>query len=152
LNTSIRKIKADDQIELYNSIAEVWSVITDISSYYKWWPKVVSINISNFNKSILGTEFEVKPLNGQSFSCRIESIIPKEEIKINYFDGLYRGEAKWRLVENKNSTTVSYQVDLIIVNKLIIVLSYFLPISKIHSLIFQKIFLGLQRFLADRHH
>lgn len=148
----MRKIQANDKIELNNSIDEVWSVITIIPSYYKWWPKVVKIKVSNFNEKIIGTEFEVKPLNGQSFSCRIESIIPNEEIKLHYFAGLYRGEGKWQLVKNKNSVTVSYQVDLVIVNKLIIVLSYFLPISKIHSFVFQKIFLGMQGYLSNRHH
>ncbi len=148
----IRKIQANDKIELNNSIDKIWNVLIDIPNYYKWWPKIVSIEVSNFNVKIVGTEFTVKPFNGQSFSCRIESIILKEEIILNYFDGLYRGEGKWKLIGNKNSTTVSYQVNLIILNKLIIVLSYFLPISKIHSFVFQKIFLGLQRYLSNRQH
>ena len=146
----MRKIQACDKIEINNSIEGVWNVLIDIPSYHKWWPKVVNIKVANFSKSIIGTEFIVKPLNGQSFSCRIESIIPKEEIGLYYFDGLYHGYGKWRLKDFNNSTIVSYKVDLIIINNFIILLSYFLPISKIHSKVFQKIFVGLQKYLSNR--
>lgn len=148
----MRKIQASDSIKLNYSIDEVWNVITDIPSYQKWWPNVVKIKVSNYSDRILETEFEIKPLNGQSFSCRIETVNPMEEIKLNYFDGLYRGYGKWIFKEKDNSTILSYEVDLIIVNKLIILISYFLPVSKIHSLVFQKIFIGLQSYLCNRQH
>lgn len=141
----MRKIQANDKIELNNSIDKVWNVLIDIPNYYKWWTRIVSIDVSNFSDKIVGTEFTVKPFNGQSFSCRIESIILKEEIILNYFDGLYRGEGKWKLIGNKNSTTVSYQVNLIIVNKLIIVLSYFLPISKNTLICISKDIFGIAK-------
>lgn len=146
----MRKIQAFDKIELNNSIGEVWNVLIDIPSYHIWWPKVVKIEVSNFSNKIIDTEFIVKPFNGQPFSCRVESFDSNKELKLNYFDGLYRGSGKWQLVNKINSTLVSYQVDLIIVNKFVIVLSYFLPISKIHSIVFQKIFVGLQKYLSYR--
>lgn len=146
----MRKIQACDKIELNNSIDEVWNVLFDIPSYHKWWPKVINIKVSNFSNKIIDTEFIVKPFNGQPFSCKVESFDPNKELKLNYFDGLYRGYGKWQLVNKINSTLVSYEVDLIIVNKFVIVLSYFLPISKIHSIVFQKIFVGLQKYLSYR--
>ncbi len=146
----IRKIQACDKIELNYSKNDIWNTLIDIPNYHKWWPKVVKIEVSNFNNNITGTEFIVKPFNGQSFSCIIESLFPQDEIILNYFEGLYRGYGKWKINENSNSTVLSYEVDLIIVNKLIIVLSCLLPISKLHSIVFQKIFSGLRNYLSSR--
>jgi ribosome-associated toxin RatA of RatAB toxin-antitoxin module len=146
----MRIIQACDKIELNKSIDEVWNVLIDIPSYHKWWPKVVNIEVSNFSDKIVETLFVVKQFGGQSFSCRVETLTPKKEIKLNYFEGLYRGEGKWELKSKSNSTIISYSVDLIIVNKLIVFLSYILPISKIHSLIFMKIFSGLKEYLLNR--
>ncbi|MFZ1281117.1 MAG: SRPBCC family protein [Ignavibacteriaceae bacterium] len=146
----MRKIQACDSIKLTNSIDEIWNVLIDIPSYQKWWPKVIDINVSNYSDKITGTDFVVKPFGGQSFSCRIESIVPMNEINLFYFDGLYRGKGNWDIKSYNNLANVSYSVDLIIVNKFVIALSYILPVAKIHSIVFKKIFSGLRNYLSNR--
>jgi ribosome-associated toxin RatA of RatAB toxin-antitoxin module len=99
--------------------------------------------VSNFNKEIVNTQFEARPLSGKSFSCRVVSIVPKKEIKLNYFEGIYIGEGVWNIESKENLISVSYKVDLEIVNKSIIILSKIIPIPKLHSMIFKRILAGL---------
>jgi len=137
------KIKARDEIILNCSIDEVWKILINIPSYHKWWPKLVNLKVSNFNEDIVNTTFEARPLGGKSFSCKVVSVIPKKEIKLNYFEGIYRGEGVWK-VENKNNlVNVSYKVDLEIVDKSIAFLSRLVSIPKLHSMIFKRILKGL---------
>jgi ribosome-associated toxin RatA of RatAB toxin-antitoxin module len=137
------QIKAYDDIQLNCSVDDVWNVLTDIPQYYKWWPKSVNLKVSNFNEDIVNTTFEARPLGGKSFSCKVVSVILKKEIKLNYFEGIYRGEGVWK-VENKNNlVNVSYKVDLEIVDKSIAFLSRLVSIPKLHSMIFKRILKGL---------
>ncbi len=137
------QIKAHDEITINSSVENVWNILIDIPNYHKWWPKSVNLKVSNFNKEIVNTQFEARPLGGKSFSCKVVSLIPNKEIRMNYFDGIYRGEGIWKLERKENSITVSYNVDLEIVDKLIVLLSIVIPISKLHSMIFKKILNGL---------
>lgn len=145
-------IKASDKITLEHSRDDTWKVLIDIPSYYKWWPSQVKIEVYDYSNEIVGTTFIVRPLGGQSFSCRIKSIELHKEIRLEYFDGLYRGIGFWSLKSSNNSTAVSYTVDLVIFNKFVAALSYILPISKIHSRVFKNIFNGLKGYLDSRQH
>ena len=137
------QIKACDEILLNCSVDDVWNILTDVPSYHKWWPKSVNLKVSNFNKEIVNTQFEARPLGGKSFSCRVVSIVPKKEIKLNYFEGIYRGEGIWNIESKGNLISVSYKVDLEIVDKSIALLSRVIPIPKLHSMIFKRILAGL---------
>jgi ribosome-associated toxin RatA of RatAB toxin-antitoxin module len=137
------QIKACDEILINCSVDDVWYILTDIPSYNKWWPKSVNLKVSNFNKDIVNTQFEARPLGGKSFSCRVVSIVPKKEIKLNYFEGIYRGEGIWSIDRKERLILVSYKVDLEIVDKSIALLSRVIPIPKLHSMIFKRILAGL---------
>jgi len=139
------QIKACDEILLNCSVDDVWNILTDVPSYHKWWPKSVNLKVSNFNKEIVNTQFEARPLGGKSFSCRVVSIVPKKEIKLNYFKGIYRGEGIWKVEGKDGLVKVSYSVDLEIVDKSIALLSRIIPIPKLHSMIFKLILGGLKR-------
>ena len=139
------QIKAHDEILLNCSVDDVWNILTDVPSYHKWWPKSVNLKVSNFNKEIVNTQFEARPLGGKSFSCRVVSIVPKKEIKLNYFKGIYRGEGIWKVEGKDGLVKVSYSVDLEIVDKSIALLSRIIPIPKLHSMIFKLILGGLKR-------
>jgi ribosome-associated toxin RatA of RatAB toxin-antitoxin module len=143
-------IKASDKITLEHSSDDIWKVLIDIPSYYKWWPSQVKIEVYDYSNDIVGTIFVVRPLGGQSFSCRIKSIEENKEIRLEYYDGLYRGVGFWNLESYNSATVVSYTVDLEIFNKFVVALSYILPISKIHSWVFKNIFNGLKRYLNSR--
>jgi ribosome-associated toxin RatA of RatAB toxin-antitoxin module len=137
------QIKAHDEIKIDASVEDVWKILTDIPHYQNWWPKSVNLKVSNFGKEIVNTKFEARPLGGKSFSCRVISIIPNNEIKLNYYDGIYRGEGVWKLERKGKSITVSYSVDLEIVDKSITILSKVVSIPKLHSMIFKRILAGL---------
>jgi ribosome-associated toxin RatA of RatAB toxin-antitoxin module len=137
------QIKAQDSIKINGSIDDVWNILTDIPKYYSWWPKSVNLKVSYFNNEIVNTQFEARPLGRKSFSCRVVSIIPMKEIKLNYFKGIYRGEGVWNVERKDNLVSVSYKVDLEIVDKSIALLSRIIPIPKLHSMIFKKILMGL---------
>ncbi|AFH48493.1 Hypothetical protein IALB_0781 [Ignavibacterium album JCM 16511] len=143
------KIIASDSVELNYSLEKVWSVISDFQSYKFWWPKIVKLQIIQADKQIIGTILKASPLGGKSFSIRVVEIFPLKEIKLEYFDGLYRGFGHWK-VENKNDSTILiYVVNLEIVDSLTKGISYLVPVSKIHSMIFRKIFTNLGIYLKE---
>jgi ribosome-associated toxin RatA of RatAB toxin-antitoxin module len=146
------QIKAYDEIQLNCSLDSVWNILNDIPQYYKWWPKSVNLKVSNFSKEIVNTEFEASPLGGKSFSCRVVSMVPYKEIKLNYFEGIYRGNGNWNIERKGNSISVSYKVDLEIVDKSIAILSRVIPIPRLHSLIFKRILIGLAQQVKSKKH
>lgn len=137
------QIKAYDEIKLDCSVDDAWNILTDIPQYNKWWPKVVNLKVLKWYPDIVGTEFQARPLGGKSFSCRVVSILPKKEIKLNYFEGIYRGEGIWNIESKENLISISYKVDLEIVDKSIALLSRVISIPKLHSIIFKRILAGL---------
>ncbi|MEP0862040.1 MAG: SRPBCC family protein [Ignavibacterium sp.] len=146
----MRKIIASDAIRLSYPIEKVWPVISDISAYVKWWPKLVNLEIVKATQEIVGTVLKASPLGGKSFSTMVDEIIPYQKIKIKYFDGLYRGDGFW-IIENENQKTIlTYKVDLEIVDPFTKLISYILPVSKIHSLIFKKILGNLERYIERK--
>jgi ribosome-associated toxin RatA of RatAB toxin-antitoxin module len=146
------QIKAYNEIQLNCSVDDVWNILTDIPQYHKWWPKSVNLQVSDFNKDIVKTQFEARPLGGKSFSCKVMSIIQNKEIKLNYFEGIYRGEGAWNIERKGNSISVSYKVDLEIVDKSIAILLRVVPIPKLHSLIFKRILIGLAQQVKSKQH
>jgi ribosome-associated toxin RatA of RatAB toxin-antitoxin module len=139
------QIKAYDEITINASVENVWNVLIDIPNYHRWWPKSVNLKILKSNKGIIGTEFKANPLGGKSFSCRLVSIIPNKEIRLNYFEGIYRGEGIWNVERNNNLVSISYKVELEIADKSIALLSRIIPIPKLHSMIFKRILAGLAK-------
>jgi len=144
------QIKAHDEITINASVENIWNVLIDIHHYHQWWPKSVNLKVSNFNKDIVNTQFEARPLGGKSFSCRVVNSVLNKEIRLNYFEGIYRGEGVWKLEKKENSITVSYSVNLEIVDKSIALLSRIIPIPKLHSMIFKKILKGLEKRVKSK--
>jgi ribosome-associated toxin RatA of RatAB toxin-antitoxin module len=103
------------------------------------------LKVLKFDGEIVGTEFKASPLGGKSFACRVISIIPDNEIKLNYFDGIYRGTGYWKIEGKDGNLKISYTVDLEIVDKSIAFLSRIISIPRLHSIIFRKILNNLER-------
>ncbi len=146
------QIKVYDEIQLNCSVDDVWNILIDIPQYHEWWPKSVNLKVSNFNKDIVNTQFEARPLGGRSFSCKVVNIIPKKEINLSYFEGIYTGEGVWNVESKDDLVKVSYKVDLEIVDKSIAILSRVIPIPKLHSLIFKRILKGLAEQVKSKQH
>lgn len=139
------KIEAHDEIKLKSPVEDIWKVLIDIPNYNKWWPKSVNLKILNYKKELVGTEFQANPLGGKSFSCRVVSILPMKEIRLDYFKGIYKGEGVWKIERMDGLVQVSYSVDLEITDKSIAFLSRIIPIPKLHSIIFKRILKGLEK-------
>ncbi|BDQ04237.1 SRPBCC family protein [Ignavibacterium sp.] len=144
------KIIASDSVELNYSLEKVWSVISDFDSYKIWWPRLVNLEIKSENQQVIGTTLKASPFGGKSFSIRVVEITNLKEIKLEYFDGLYRGLGRWIIESNNDSTILTYEVNLDIVDSLTKLISYILPVSKIHSIIFRKIFSNLKDYLKEK--
>jgi hypothetical protein len=78
------------------------------------------------------------------------SVIPKREIKLDYFKGIYRGKGVWNIERRDNLVSVSYMVDLEIVDKSIAMLSRVIPIPRLHSMIFKRILKGLAKQVISK--
>ena len=100
---------------------------------------MVNLKVLKFKEEIIGSEFKANPLGGKSFACRVISVIPKKEVKLEYYDGIYRGFGVWSINVRDGLVVVSYAVDLKIVDKSIELLSRIIPIPKLHSMIFKRI-------------
>jgi hypothetical protein len=72
-------------------------------------------------------------------------LVPNKEIRLNYFEGIYRGEGVWKIESKDNLVNVSNEVDLKIVDKSIAILSRIISIPKLHSMIFKRILNGLSQ-------
>jgi ribosome-associated toxin RatA of RatAB toxin-antitoxin module len=138
-------IKITDEIVLNSSVEDIWNILIDIPRYQKWWPKIVNLKVLKLTNDLIGTEFQASPFGGKSFSCKVISLIPKNEIRLSYFDGIYTGEGVWKVERKENFVKVSYSVDLKIVDKSIALLSRIIPIPKLHSMIFKRIMVSLQK-------
>ena len=143
------QIKAYDEIQLNCFVDDVWNVLIDIPNYQRWWPKAVNLKVLKLTNELIGTEFQANPFGGKSFSCKVASLIPNKEIRLNYFDGIYRGEGIWKVEGKDGLVKVGYSVDLEIVDKSIAVLSKIISIPKLHSWIIKKILNGLEERLKS---
>ncbi len=137
------KIIASDSKYLNHSIETIWKVISDFNSYKKWWPALVNLEIAHTSPQIIGSTLVAKPFNGRSFSIKAVEVKPFSEIKLNYFAGIYSGDGRWILESVNDKTKLTYEVDLLIIDKFTKVIALVVPVSKIHSLIFKKIFRSL---------
>lgn len=144
----MRKIITSDTVHLHHPVEKVWSVISDFSSYKFWWPKFVNLRIIESDSSPLQTILRAKPFGGKSFSIKVDKVIPDEEIRLNYFEGIYSGFGRWLLMNKNGSTILTYEVNLEIVDLSIKLISYIVPVTVLHSIIFRKIFKNLERYLA----
>lgn len=138
-----------DEIVFKALVDDVWRILIDIPNYPLWWPKAVNLKILHFNSEIIGTEFRANPLGGKSFACRVTGVIPNKEMKLDYYEGIYKGTGFWKIESNNDLVKVSYTVDLEIVDKSIALLSKIISIPKLHSMIFNKILSNLKRQILN---
>jgi ribosome-associated toxin RatA of RatAB toxin-antitoxin module len=143
------KIIASDSIILNYPLEKIWQVISDFDSYKFWWPKLVNLKILNSNPKIIGSKLSASPFNGSSFTIEAVAFVHYKEITLHYHEGIYSGYGKWRVEEFNCKTKLTYEVDLDIVDNFTNLISYILPVPKIHSLIFRKIFKNLEKYLKS---
>jgi hypothetical protein len=98
---------------LINTTPEkVWNILTDFDKYPNWNPFIKSItgNVAVGNK--IAARIEPPEANGMTFIPKILAFETNKELRwIGHllFPGLFDGEHKFELIDNKNGTTTFRQ-------------------------------------------
>jgi ribosome-associated toxin RatA of RatAB toxin-antitoxin module len=144
----MRRIQAEDAACIAGTPQKIWRAISDFSSYEKWWPASVKITVRRSVPDIIGSQVQLRPLGGRAFLCEVESMRENAELQVQYC-GIYRGPGAWRIEAGEGSCRVTYRVDLEIVDPVMKLLSYILPIPRLHSSLMKDVFAGLAGYVAE---
>ena len=142
----MRRIQAEDAAVIASSPDRIWRAITDFSSYAKWWPSSVRIAVRRNTPGLVGSQVQLRPFGGRAFICEVESIRDGAELRLRY-SGVYRGTGVWRIAAEGGNCRVTYRVDLEIVDPLMKLLSFAVPIPRLHSRLMRDVFAGLDGYL-----
>lgn len=144
----MRRITVTDTTELPYSPRAVWKALVDFPASPAWWRPNVVVTVRKFEPTIVGTVCQVRPYGGLGFLCRVTSVTPESEMRMEYFDGIYRGVGIWRLMPLGEGTRLSYEIDLEIKSRFMRLLSYVLDFGAIHSRLMQQVFGNLKQHIA----
>lgn len=144
----MRRIHVTDTAELPYVPAIVWKTLVDFPASPVWWGPNVVVTVQHFEPAIVGTIVSVRPYGGLGFRCRVSEVNSETEMKMEYFEGIYRGIGIWRLTPNDKGTRLSYEIDLEIKSVFMKVLSCFLNIGSIHSRLMQQVFENLKQHIG----
>lgn len=148
--STMRLVQAQDTTLIEAETSAVWAAVTDFSAYPDWWPSKVRIAVLETTPKLIGSAFEVIPYRGRGFRCVVDRVMEGEELGLAY-SGLYRGSGVWKVEEAGGQTArVTYTVDLEIADRLTSLLSYVLPVARIHSRLMRDVFDGLADRLGAR--
>ena len=144
----MRRIQAEDAAIIASPPNLIWQAITDFSLYAKWWPSSVKIVVRRHSPELIGSQVQLKPFGGRAFVCEVESIRNGAELRLQY-SGVYRGTGVWTIASGDENCRVTYRVDLEIIDPLMKLLSYIVPIPRLHSSLMREVFAGLAGYLAQ---
>ena len=144
----MRRIQAEDAAVIASPPNQIWRAITDFSSYAQWWPSSVSIVVRRNTPELVGSQVQLKPYGGRAFVCEVESIREGAELRLQY-SGVYRGPGVWTIAAGDGNCRVTYRVDLEIVDPMMKLLSFVVPIPRLHSNLMREVFAGLAGYLAQ---
>ena len=143
----MRRIQAEDAAVIASPPNLIWRAIADFNSYAKWWPSSVRILMRRNTPELVGSQVQLKPFGGRAFLCEVESLREGAELRIQY-SGVYRGPGVWTIDAGDGSCRVTYRVDLEIIDPLMKLLSYIIPIPRLHSSLMREVFAGLAGYIA----
>jgi ribosome-associated toxin RatA of RatAB toxin-antitoxin module len=144
----MRRIQAEDAAVITGAPNRIWRAITDFSSYPKWWPSSVKIVVRRNTPELVGSQVQLRPFGGRAFLCEVESIQEGSELRQQY-SGVYRGPGVWTIAAGDGNCRVTYRVDLEIIDPLMKLLSYIIPIPRLHSNLMREVFAGLAGYLEQ---
>lgn len=142
----MRQIHSINSIIVPFSTQHIWKIISDITSYSLWWPSSIQIKVLNATKDIIGSQIEVRPYGGLPFFCEFSEHINNDKLIMKY-SGIYSGFGVWTLKEMNDQTKIDYEINLEITNLFIRLLSYVIPIEKIHYKLMNEVLFGLEKRL-----
>jgi len=144
----MRRIHAEDSAVIASPPNLIWRAITDFSLYPKWWPSSVRIVVRRHSPELVDSQVQLRPFGGRAFVCEVESIRDGAELRLQY-SGVYRGTGVWTIAAGEENCRVTYRVDLEIVDPLMKLLSYIIPIPRLHSSLMREVFAGLAGYLTQ---
>ena len=144
----MRQIHSMNSITLPFSAQQIWKIITDITSYSLWWPSTFKIKVLKSTQHVLGSQVEVRPYGGLPFFCEFSECVDNVKLIMKY-SGIYSGLGVWTLTEMDGRTKVEYEIDLKINNPFIRLLSYVVPVDKIHYDLMDEVLAGLENRLKS---
>jgi len=145
----MKKIQIKNMKVFPYSAQQIWNIITDFNGYSEWWPSAVKTKALKIFNEVKGSQIEVRPYGGMAFICEVVKIKPNTELVMKYL-GIYKGFGVWTISENNGQSNVAYEINLDVNHPLIHILSYVLPVDKIHYNLMEKVFLGLEQKLATK--
>lgn len=142
----MKQIHSINSITIPFSARNVWEVLTDIKSYPLWWPPILNIKVLNATHDLIGSRVELRPYGGLPFMCEFSESVEPVKLVMKY-SGIYSGLGVWTLSETNGRTKVDYEIHLEINSLFIRLLSYMVPVEKIHYTLMDKVLLGLENRL-----
>ena len=146
----VTRIRKSEELTVPFTPEEVWGVLADVADYPRWWPATRGLRILNSPPGPLGTEFEVRPLLGRAFCCRLEELERPSNLRIRFFGGALEGPGGFHLKPADNSTRVRYDIDLFARGLGVAVLSRMVPLERIHGLRMRRVLRSLGRRLIKK--
>ncbi|MFN7731162.1 MAG: type II toxin-antitoxin system RatA family toxin [Pirellula sp.] len=128
----------------------IWSVLADVAAYPHWWPRTVGLRVLSVEPEIVGSSFELRPLGGRPFRCRIESIEPQNRIRMQYFGGFIEGHGDWTLEGVGSNTRVQYKLNVLAAGKVVAWIGSLLPLNRIHSYQMRQVLRNLDNEVERR--
>jgi ribosome-associated toxin RatA of RatAB toxin-antitoxin module len=128
---------------------ELFKVISDFNTYQYWWPKFISFENINKTNDIIKSCVYVSPFLSPGFLWEITNLIDDEIIEIMYVSGAYTGKGIWEIKHHNEITELTYEVNLIISNVFINIISKFISIEAMHKKLMLTVFKNLETYLKD---
>jgi ribosome-associated toxin RatA of RatAB toxin-antitoxin module len=139
----MKQIHSINSITIPFSAQQIWTVLTNIPSYPLWWPSTLKIKVLNATQNVIGSQVEIRPYGGMPFYCEFSQSVEPVKLVMKY-SGIYSGLGVWTLSEINGQTKVDYEINLVINNLFIRLLSYVIPVEKIHYKLMNEVLLGLE--------
>ena len=125
-------VHVSDKVHLNHTDAFIYSMLSDLSTYSRWWPMA---KISEIEEGI----FEVSPLGPGSFTWTVAETVENRKVVLTY-DGIFSGHGIWNISNEGAMTHVTYSVSLKIEHGFYKFINKFIPIAKLHSKMMQMVF------------
>ncbi len=144
----MKQIHSVNSITIPFTAQQIWMILTDIPSYSLWWPTTLKVKIRNATQDLIGSRVEVRPYGGLPFMCEFSQSVEPVKLVMKY-SGIYTGLGVWTLSETNGQTKVDYEIHLEINNRFIHLLSYVVPVERIHYKLMDEVLLGLENRLKS---
>jgi ribosome-associated toxin RatA of RatAB toxin-antitoxin module len=130
---------------------QVWHVLANVAVYPDWWPRSVGMRVLHVAPEIIGSSFQLRPLGGRAFRCRIESLESLKTMRMRYFGGFIEGQGEWRLEALGSETRVQYELDVQAAGRVVACIAKLRPLNRFHSYQMKQVLRNLEGEVRRTH-